>query len=99
MRVEECARLFFSVLGPRLVVFHPETGDTRSMPGNIEIMMDSRINDQRDCTPSRRACTATSRHSVTPRHRRGPGSAPRRVPREVRELDQSTGGGRAASEQ
>jgi len=50
MSGEECARLFFCVLGCRLVVFEPEAliADAGCKQGNIEIMMDSGINDQSD---------------------------------------------------
>src|SRR5260370_40593237 len=50
MSGEECARLFFRVLGRRLVVFEPvaEMADARSqLPGN-EIMMDPGINSPRE---------------------------------------------------
>src|SRR6516164_2289561 len=50
MSVEECARLFFRVLGRRLVVFEPEAAiaDAGSQQSDIEIMMDSGINNQGD---------------------------------------------------
>ncbi len=50
MSGEECARLFFRVLGRRLVVFEPvaEMADARSQLRDIEIMMDPGINGQSD---------------------------------------------------
>ena len=50
MSGEECARLFFRILGRRLVVFEPEAAvaGRRGSIERIEIMMDSRINGQSD---------------------------------------------------
>ena len=50
MSGEECARLFFRVLGRRLVVFEPmeEIADAGGQLSDIEIMMDSGINRQCD---------------------------------------------------
>ena len=50
MSGEECARLFFRVLGRRLVVFQPmeEIADAGGHFSGIEIMMDSGINRQCD---------------------------------------------------
>src|SRR5438128_12482522 len=50
MSVEACARLFFRVLGRRLVVFEPEAAvaGAGGQESDIEIMMDSRINGQSD---------------------------------------------------
>src|SRR5215471_8140822 len=64
---EEGARLFFRVLGRRLVVLEPvaEMADARSQLRDIEIMMDPRITGQSDRRAIRPACATISRHGST----------------------------------
>jgi hypothetical protein len=67
MSGEECARLFCRVLGRRLVVFEPvaEIADAGDQLGDIEIVMDSRINGQSDRRASGLAFATISRHRST----------------------------------